>query len=139
MPIYVDALTVPAGTSKNNPAVLEIEVEEYTITGYEVFFPPGCHGQVYIAIYYGSEQLAPKPAGAALRGDWETVSWPEEWRVPERPCTIEFRGWSPLATYDHTVLCRVITRPIEQEGWVREQRESQSLIVKFLKRIIGVR
>ena len=138
MPIYTAALTVPAGTPKDNPAVVEVEVEEYTVIRFDVYFPPGCHGQVHVAVFYGAEQIAPKPAEAALTGDFETVSWPEEWRVPERPCTIEFRGWSPNASYNHTVLCRVITRPVEQESWIKEQRESQGLIVKFLKRIIGV-
>ena len=139
MPIYTTSLTVPAGTSTTSPANVEVKVNEWTIIRFDVFFPPGCAGLVHIAVYYGSEQIAPKPAGSSIRGDGETVSWPEEWRCPEKPCPITFLGWSPSASYDHTVLLRVITRPDAVEEEVATRRRQESLMVRFLKRIVGVR
>ena len=139
MPIYTLDFTIPAGTSVNSPVEEDVEIEEYTVERIDVYFPPGCHGVVRIAVFYGAEQLAPKPAGSSLAGNGETVSWPELWRCPEKPATLTFKGWSPSASYDHTVLCRVITRPVEEERQVKEARESQSLIVRFLKHIVGVR
>ena len=138
MPIYTETLTVPAGTAQNNPATVEIEVEEYTVTRIDIYFPPGCHGLVHVVVFYGAEQLAPKPTGKTIIGNAETVSWPEEWRCPDRPATLEFRGWSPSARYDHNIICRVVTRPLAQEETVKGATESQSLLIKFLKRVIGI-
>jgi len=139
MPIYTEILNVPASTPQSRPATARITVEEYTVTRFDIYFPPGCHGLVHVVIFYGAEQIAPKPTGATITGDAETVSWPEEWRCPDRPATLEFRGWSPRARYPHAITCRVITRPLTQEEKVQEAFESQSLIVRFLRRIVGVR
>jgi len=139
MPIYTEILNVPAGTASDNPATATITVEEYTVTRIDIYFPPGCHGLVHVVVFYGAEQLAPKPTGKTIVGNAETVSWPEEWKCPDRPATLEFRGWAPLTNYDHNILCRVVTRPLSQEEKVREAAESQSLLVRFLKHLIGVR
>ena len=139
MPIYTETLTVPAGTTSDNPATATITVEEYTVTRIDIYFPPGCHGLVHVVVFYGAEQLAPKPTGKTIIGNAETVSWPEEWQCPEKPATLEFRGWAPLTNYNHNIICRVVTRPLSQEEKVREATEGQSLLVKFLKRVIGVK
>ena len=139
MPIYTASLTVPAGTAQNSPASVEISVNEWTVIGFHVYFPPGCAGTVHIAVYYGSEQIAPKPTGASIRGDGETVSWPEEWKCPEKPCTLTFLGWSPSASYDHTVLIRVVTKPEHVEESENLAKQTQRLIMRFLKRVLGAR
>jgi len=139
MPIYTGVLTVPSGTTLGNPATATIEIEEHTIIRFDVFFPPGCCCSVHVVARYGSEQVAPKPEGATLRGDGETISWPEEWRAPEKPCTIRFEAWSPTANYDHTILLRVITRPEAQEKAIKEERGAFKALKTFLERVIGVR
>jgi len=138
MPIYPVELTVPAGTTQDKPAEAEVEIEEYTVIRFDVFFPPGCHGLVNVAVFYGSEQIAPKPAGAALKGDNELLSWPEEWHCPEKPTKLVFRGWAPNTMYPHTLLCRVITRPIEQERTISKEEELLEFLARYFEMQVGI-
>jgi len=139
MPVYTAPLVVSAGTTKDKPATTKLSVEECTIIRFDVYFPPGCHNLVHVAVFYGSEQIAPKPAGSSFVGNGETISWPEEYRCPEVPCPITFVGWAPTTRYDHSVVCRIVTRPIEVEDLERKTAEGQNLIIRFLKSVVGVR
>ena len=139
MPIYTGILIIPPNTQQTNPQTLEIEIEEKTILQFEVFFPAGCNGLVNVAVFYGSEQIAPKPQGVGLIGNNETVSWPELWKTPEQPCTIRFEGWSPNTYYTHIIPVRIITRPSAAEKAEERRTLSENLIIKFLKKIVGVR
>jgi len=138
MPIYSGTLSVPAGTTSDSPATADVTVDEWVIVRFDVMFPSGCAGLVHAAVFYGSEQLAPRPTGASFIGNYETISWPESWRCPEKPCTVQFRGWAPSAIYDHNLQVRVVTLPSGDEELLSLQKEYYKLAIDFYRRVIGV-
>jgi len=139
MPIYTDTLTVPRGTSSDDPVETTISINEWVVEGFDVVFPSGCAGLVHIIIMYGSEQIAPKPLGATLTGNNETVTWSEMWNTPEKPCTLRFLGWAPNTNYDHTLILRVRTLPKEVRKEREETKKTMGLIDKFIKLIGGIK
>jgi len=111
MPYYVIPLTIPPKTPENNPVILREEIEGEMITKVEVHFPPGCRGFVMTNAFYGIEQIFPHKKGTYFKTDGETIKFKEMWKLPESPCVITLKGWSPRATYPHTLVWRLEVAP----------------------------
>ena len=112
-----------------------MKIEEEVIVSIECHFPPGCRGMVYTACYYGEEQLFPRPYGSYLHGDGETIRWSEYYELPESPCILTIRGWSPGTNYDHTVTWRINALPKKYAFWWMVLDR----FISFLARIFRVR
>jgi len=117
MTLYVVDVTIPANTSQTSPKEETVKIEEEVIVSIECHFPPGCRGMVYTACYYGEEQLFPRPYGSYLHGDGETIRWSEYYELPESPCILTIRGWSPGTIYDHTITWRINALPKKYAFW----------------------
>ena len=117
MTLYVVDVTVPADTAQTSPKEETVKIEEEVVVSVECHFPPGCRGMVYTACYYGEEQIFPRPHGSYLHGDGETVKWQEYYELPEKPCTLTIRGWSPGTSYDHTITWRINALPKNIAKW----------------------
>ena len=117
MTLYIVDLDVPANTSQTEPVEQTIKIEEEVIVSVSCFFPAGCRGMVYTAVYYGEEQIFPRPYGKYLHGDNETIKWSEYYELPETPCILTIRGWSPGTSYDHTVTWRICALPRKYAFW----------------------
>ena len=117
MTLYVVDVTVPADTSQTNPVEYQVEIEEEVVVHVEVMFPPGPRGMVYTACYYGEEQLFPRPYGSYLHGDGETIAWEEYYELPESPCYLTIRAWSPGTSYPHTITWRINALPKNIAFW----------------------
>jgi len=117
MTLYIIDLTVPANTSQTEPVEQTIKIEEEVIVSVSCFFPAGCRGLVYTAVYYGEEQIFPRPHGKYLRGDNETIGWQEYYELPEVPCILTIRAWSPGTSYDHTITWRINALPRKYAFW----------------------
>jgi len=94
-----------------------VKIEEEVIVKVMVHFPAGCHGYVYTACYYGEEQIFPRPYGSYLHGDGETITWEEYYELPESPCILTIRAWSPGTGYDHTITWRINALPRKYAFW----------------------
>jgi len=117
MTLYVVDVTVPANTQQNSPKEVQVEIEEEVVVSVECHFPPGCRGMVYTACYYGKEQIFPRPHDSYLHGDGETIKWQEYYELPESPCTLTIRAWSPGTNYDHTITWRINALPKNIAFW----------------------
>ena len=117
MTLYVVDVTVPPDTPKEAPVEYEVEVWEEVIVSLECHFPLGCRGRVYTAVYYGEEQLFPRPFGVYLRGDGETIKWQEYYELPHVPCVLRIRAWSPGTRYPHTIIWRLNALPRNIAKW----------------------
>jgi len=135
MPVYTAAVTVPASTPEDTPVVREFNIEEDYVTSIDVYFPPGCCGLCRARAYYGSEQIAPKPAGSDFRGDGALVKSPMRWRIPERPCPIRFELWNLDDTYEHTPILYIVTAEEEEA----KPYKVLSDFVSILKKLMGIR
>ena len=117
MTLYVIDVTVPANTAQTSPKEVQVEIEEEVVVSVECHFPPGCRGMVYTAVYYGEEQIFPRPHGSYLHGDGETIRWQEYYTLPSKPCTLTIRAWSPGTNYDHTITWRINALPKNIAKW----------------------
>jgi len=111
MTLYVVDVTVPKDTAQTSPKEETVKIEEEVVVSVECHFPPGCRGMVYTAVYYGEEQLFPRPYGSYLHGDGETIRWEEYYELPESPCYLTIRAWSPRTSYNHTITWRISALP----------------------------
>jgi len=134
MPLYTKAITVPANTPESNPVVETINVSEAYVTEISVYFPSGCYALVRGRAFYGSEQIAPKPAGSDFRGNGMLVRSPMRWKCPEKPCPIRFELWNIDDTYDHTPIIYITTAEEEE---ARPYKVLQDFIT-ILKRLMGL-
>jgi len=138
MPIYPVTLTVPADTPETAPVEVDVEIEEHRVTEVSVHYPNGCADMVHVALFYGIRQIAPRPEGATLVGNDETIRWLEKWDAPETPCKLTFKAWSPGTSYQHVLPCRVETEPeVEREERLVRITAFEK-IIKFIKDVVGV-
>jgi hypothetical protein len=135
MTLYVVDVTVPADTPADNPVEVELVVEEDVVTRVACHFPPGCRGFVHTAVFIGHIQVFPRPFPNTLHGDAETISWEEWLPLPETPCKLTIRAWSPGARYPHTITWRIIALPryVAMWWWIFER------FISLLKLIFRVR
>jgi hypothetical protein len=100
---YRESLTVPAGTTKLQPAIQTMKLSYGVITLIEVLFPAGSAGLVSLAIDRYESQLYPASPDAAFIGDDQIIPINDNYPLTEQPYTVRLRGWSPDAELDHTV------------------------------------
>lgn len=100
---YRAALTIPAGTSEADPAILTLPVSYGRLKSYELYFPAGQAGLTYVQVWYLGRQILPTSPGGSYRGDDLQVRQSDNYPVYSPPFELEIRGWAPLASYDHTV------------------------------------
>jgi len=135
--LYQVRLTVPADTPADKPVEVKVKIEEPYLLYYGVKFPPGPSDMVYIAIYHGISQLFPSREGEWISGDNEIVGdWPIH-RLPERPCTLRVKGYSPGTRYQHTVIVRFIAVEAEWVVWMRTIGALFKAFKRLLK-LVGV-
>jgi len=107
--LYVKEVVVPAGTQFTSPVEEHVHLEEDYITRVEVQFPAGVHNEVYVALFYGEQQIFPSTKGQWVTGNNETVGADVTIPLYDRPTKVTIRAASPNADYDHTVLVRIST------------------------------
>jgi hypothetical protein len=66
-------------------------------------FPAGCSGLVGVRILRGSLQLYPLTVGEWIVSDDETVHFPADFELDERPYALTLEGYNVDDTYTHTV------------------------------------
>lgn len=100
---YRAALTIPAGTTEDDPAWSVLDLEYGYAIGVEILFPAGHAGLTYVQVYYQSRQIFPLSPGEAFRGDDHQITFNERFPILEVPYQVVVYGWAPNATLDHTV------------------------------------
>jgi hypothetical protein len=115
--LYVVDVTVPPNTASGRPVQAEVQVEEDIITRVSCFFPPGCVGMVHTSVWIGHIQVIPRPYPQTLHGDAETITWDEFLPLPESPCKLTIKAWSPGTSYPHTITWRIVALPRSVAAW----------------------
>ena len=109
---YTASLTIPALTIESQRVIKQITVHEAFCVGYEVYFPPGCAGLCYVALFVDGKQFAPADGSADRYFHGEG---PKSWYGKTRLATgkteiiIEARGYNDDDTYPHTPIITIIT------------------------------
>lgn len=100
---YRGALTIPAGTPVASPEVLTLPVGYGVLERFVIHFPPGQAGTTFFQVWYRGRQILPTSLGQSFRGDDLVIDLPETFQIFDKPFELDLFGWSPDATYDHTV------------------------------------
>ena len=134
MPMYTDDLVVPAGKPEAEAIEETIEIEKGVITKVEVHFPPGPCGLVHTRCFYGIRQLWPRPEGSTAHLNGVVLVIPEHWQLPETPCVLTVKGWSPGTGFPHTITWNFYTLPRALAApWLVMQD-----FIAILKRLMGI-
>jgi len=100
---YHYAVTIPAGTGKGDGFGRPLRLVPGQIEKVDISFPAGCVGLVGVRILRGHLQLWPLSPDEWIISDNFTVSFPETYKLDERPFELTFEGYNLDETYDHTI------------------------------------
>lgn len=109
--IFVEHLTIPAGTGETSPVSVNIPIIKGTITLVSVQFPPGVNALAHVKILWGLYQLFPSNEQGDFSTGGETVVWDEQIEITAEPLQLVMKGWNDDTTYDHTITLRLVMRP----------------------------
>lgn len=135
MPDYNLTLTIPANTTKSDPAKEELTLTKGVLAGGQIFFPMGCRGLVHVTINDGNGQLYPANKDDSFHGDGVAFPLVGRYTIDVAPYKLTIKGWSPTTIYEHNPQ---ITLHILSEEELRPYKVLREFVDLF-KRLIGVR
>lgn len=130
---------IPKNTPITFPVTQEVEVKGHVLTNIIVLIPAGHSALTGMQVFYGDLQLVPANQGEWLKGDDETISFPETFELPEPTTTLQLKGYNLDTTNDHTFYVRIITVAEEQYVAPSLITKANTALNEFLRRIVGVR
>lgn len=132
---YDFEITIPAGTTKASPKEESFKLTKGVVHYVEVNFPAGCRGYVYLQLFDGEHQVWPTNRQGSFRGEGYTIPMNEYYKLYTSPYIIKAKGWSPDATYDHTLAVRIGSLKEEE---LEPLKEMPGMFSKFFK-LLGVK
>jgi len=106
--LFTFPITVPAGTPENNKVVEELEIKPGVITRISIKFFAGVNNTVKCRILHGETPILPRNYDSYVSGDNEEVYDTPYYGIFYEPAVLKFVGWSPAASYNHTVIVRIL-------------------------------
>ena len=100
---YDFSFTIPANTSRVDPAELDIKLTHGIIHKVDIRFPGGCDGLVHLQIKEGLHQHWPTNPDGSFNGDHFPIAFNEYLEFTRKPYILTLVGWSPGTTYPHTL------------------------------------
>ena len=107
MTLYVYEITVDPSSEKKDT----IQIDDKIIFAIFVRFPPGPSALLELQIFYGEEQIFPRPKGAVVKGDDEIIYDFIFWEAPEKPVKLRVYAKNNDIQYPHTAIIRILTLP----------------------------
>lgn len=132
--VYEFNITIPAGTTKDEPTEIEAQLVPGIITLVEAEFPNGCHRLVHISIVEGAYQMFPRNPDGTLSADGYRITFNPYQKLTRGHHILKIRGWSPLTRYQHKIGIRFNVQPEE----VATPWEVLRDFVAIFKKLIGV-
>lgn len=121
-------LTIHAGTTEAAPEELTAPLAPGTIAKVSVDFPPGCRGLAHVAIWRSEHQVWPGNLDGDIAADGLVVEWPDDYDLDDEPYDLTLKGWSPSATFPHTIIFRFAVLPLSV-------KEEAGALARLLRRI----
>ena len=104
---YDFAITIPAGTTEANPVEQVLELTHGIIHRVEVEFRSGTDFRVACRIYRFEHQIYPTNPDGDFRGDGRAIVFDDHYELLDEPYTLRVEGYSPTASYEHTIYIRI--------------------------------
>ena len=111
---YAWNITLPKGKDTTAKTKRVLYLEKGTITRFELTFPMGCCGLVYVHVNDALYQVYPKDASYQFTGNGQTIVSSDEFEIKEEPYQLNFYGWNEDEKYDHTVTVRIQLVPAKE-------------------------
>ena len=131
---YDFAVTIPAGTTEDDPVEQVLKLTHGVIHRVEVEFPAGCRGYAHLVLLHEEHQLYPTNPDEDFNAEGYTIPIDDYFPLTTEPYSLKAVGWAPDASYNHTITVRIGILP---EEIVTPYKETESLFQKFFK-LIGV-
>jgi len=109
---YNGTLTIPAGTSQAAPAESILVLNLGIITRVRILAPSGTAGKVGFQIWHKERPIYPRNREGYFTGDGNPIVLDSEYILNEKPYSVRFVGWSPQASYDHTIYVEISMRDL---------------------------
>jgi len=106
--IYQYSIKIPIKTPVDSPEIKEVEIEGEIIDSIQIVIPWGHGALTGLAIFYGLEQIAPRPTGTWFRGNDQVIEWRELFTIPERRAKLKLVGYNDDDSYSHTFIVRFV-------------------------------
>lgn len=132
---YDFAITIPAGTSEDDPVEEELKLTHGVIHRVEVEFYPGPRRYVGLRIYHQEHQLYPTNPDGEFKTDGYTIAFDDFFELKTAPYALKARGYSPDADYSHVVTVRI---GVVESKIALALLKMATGLEKFLK-IVGIR
>ena len=123
---------VPAGKTKSAPYERELQLTDGYIHIVRVYIPAGSKGLLHGVICKGLHQLYPSEPSDDFHGDEREIMFTEEYEMRGPPYSVTFKGWSPLATYEHEMIVEMGVLPYDVLHPELKLMESIEKLTKWL-------
>jgi hypothetical protein len=104
---YVYTLTVPAGTTKEDPVEQVAALAVGQLRGITLFFPPGPQGEVGIRVLHNRHQLLPALAGQWLAWDSGAVPFDLSFSINAGEQELVIQGHGENANFEHNIMVKI--------------------------------
>jgi len=115
MPYFVYPITVPKNTLEKDAVTARIRLQRGIIHHLEIWFSPGCQGNVGVRLFRKESQVLPFNADAWAIGDSSTVGGAREWLELESvPYDLRYKAYNldEYVNRDFEVIIGVLPREI---------------------------
>lgn len=133
--IFAASITIPAGRLKNDPKIERLKISSGVITQINVLFPPGCAHEAFVTLNRSLHQIYPTNPDGYFIGDGVNLSGEVFHVINVDPLEVQIYGWSPNATYDHTIHLYLWIKkawqlnPLSDEFWRMTLEDSGEILV----------
>ena len=110
-------LIIPPKTTADAPTESLARLTRGKITQIRVMFPPGPATLAHVVVRHNLHQLVPANFEGSLNFDDTVITSIMQYDLLDSPYELRMIGWSPLATYQHTITFQFNIEPITGDTW----------------------
>jgi len=105
--IYCKTITAASGGSAGSPKDTDLPVTDGLIYQFELYFPPGSSGLLYVRVADGGFPVWPSEPGEWFYGDNTLISFPDRYYIAAPDHKFKVWYYNLDDTYDHKFTVRI--------------------------------
>ena len=105
--IYTKTITESSGGGAANPSQYRMAVTEGLIYQFELYFPPGSSGLLYVCVEDGAHRIWPSEPDEWFFGDNTLISFPDKYFISTKPTVLFVYAYNLDTAYDHKFQIRI--------------------------------
>ncbi len=110
--VFAYEVDTPAGVSKDDPQVTELQLAKGVIHHWEILFPAGHWGELKLQIRHGSETVLPVNPEGWLSGDNFVFQGDDFIFLRSSPFILTAYTYNEDTNYNHKVFIHVFIKPL---------------------------